>query len=95
MRAFNFKINGEEEIVAAETYIEAMRYYCKTNGWDLLGSDFDNKDDIEEIPEHKWGEIEVTNTEYDDNDPEDLETVTLKMLMDGVVTPEIITSSNM
>jgi hypothetical protein len=93
MKAFQLEINGETEIIAAETNIHALRFYCDLTGIGITDSDFSNDDTIIEIPEKKWKKLKVRNTDYDEKDPEDKPEWTLEELMKGLVSPDLISTT--
>lgn len=59
MNIYNFKINGENEFIAANTIFEAIKHYNSINGLEI--SDFENTDDIVLIPENEWSEYYITD----------------------------------
>lgn len=92
MKAYNLNIGGEDEVIAADTIIQALNYYAKTTGFEL-NVDFSDEDDIWEVPESEWADHIVTNTDYDESDPEDKPSWTLAELMKGRVEPALISST--
>ena len=91
MKAYELHTDGETEIIAANTVIEALKFYSSLNGYQL--DDFDNDDTIEEIPMQTWHDVKIANTEYDSDDKTDKEVFTLFELMGTVKEPELIGSS--
>lgn len=83
---------GEKEWVAAHTNIEALIYYCDLTSMSI--SDFDEEDEIVEVPESQWAEMKIKNTEYDYEDPEDWEEMTISEWIEGRYRPEIIGGTN-
>ena len=67
MKIFEIKweSQGEKEWVAADTNIEALKFYCKLTGMDI--DDFEDTDSIVEIPKSKWKEYRVKE-EDEEND---------------------------
>ena len=61
----NWESQGEKEWVAADTNIEAIKFYCKLTGMDI--DDFEDTDSIVEIPKSKWKEYRVKE-EDEEND---------------------------
>lgn len=92
MNAYQLEVNGETEIVAANTIFEAIKYYASLN--DLSLSDFDNNDTIEEIQPQTWNDFTIRNTDFDPNDKDDKEEFTLSEMMEGIVEPELISTTN-
>lgn len=78
----------EKEWIAANTVIEALIFYSELTGTSLI--DWDEVDDIIEVPEEKWEELTVRNTDYDVNDPNDWESKSFKEFMKDCTKPEII-----
>ncbi len=68
MKIFEFQWTkqDEKEWVAASSIVAAIREYCSTTGSDWV--DWDDNDDIVEVPEDKWGEYKL-------NDPDDFDSV--------------------
>lgn len=60
-RIYEIRINGEKEWVCADTIIEALKTYKSITDIDLY--DFDNDDDIVEVPKEKWSEMNILDTE--------------------------------
>ena len=60
-KIYEIQINGEKEWVCADTAIEALKTY--TSITDITLTDFENDDDIVEIPKEKWSEMNILNTE--------------------------------
>lgn len=83
MKVFEIKWNdGEKEWISAESFIGAIKFYCSETSFDV--SDFDDEDEIREVPKEEWDKMKITNTEYDPNDPDDQETYTVEeLLSDG------------
>ena len=90
LKIFEIRHNklDEKEWVAAETVIHALQFYCSLTSMDLV--EFDKEDDIVEVPEEKWDEYKITNTEYDENDPDDWKEMTFREFIKDSTTPEII-----
>ena len=79
---------GEKEWIAAPSLIGAIKAYCELASFDI--SDFDDEDEIVEIPKDDWGKMDVANTEYDENDPDDKETFAVDELMKDCHEPMLI-----
>lgn len=58
-KIFEFRINGEQEWVASKTLLMAIHTYC--NIADLNTFDFDESDEVVELPREKWSEYKVTD----------------------------------
>lgn len=56
MKAFKL-ITSEEEIIRANTIIEALKFYEKET--DIGLHDFSDNDDIEELPKSEWNHYKV------------------------------------
>lgn len=65
-KIYEFQINGEKEWVCADTLVEALKTYCAIT--DMSITDFEDDDDIVEVPKEKWAEMEIVDTEaeYDE-----------------------------
>lgn len=63
MKIFEIRWNviDEKSWVCADTNIEALNYYMKTTSMDLL--DFDDSDEIVELPESEWEKHTIDNSE--------------------------------
>jgi hypothetical protein len=66
-KIYEFQINGEKEWICADTLFEALKFYYSIN--DLKLTDYDNCDDIIEVPKEKWSSMNILNIEEprDDN----------------------------
>ena len=64
LKIFELRWNNhnEKEWVAAYTNIGALLFYSNVTSSNIW--DFDNEDEIVEIPKEKWGTLYVINTEY-------------------------------
>ncbi|HPT69349.1 MAG TPA: hypothetical protein PKW50_04325 [Syntrophomonas sp.] len=69
----------EKEWIAAPSIIGAIKFYCSETSFDV--SDFDDEDEIREVPKEEWETMKIKNTEYDPNDPDDKEEFTVAELM--------------
>ena len=85
MKIYELQISGEKEWIAAETTIQAIIIYSKTTGNSL--EDFEEEDEIIEIPESKWNNLTI---KFPD---EDRKETTFSEYMEDVVTPEYIAST--
>ena len=65
-KIYEIQINGEKEWICADTAIEALKFYCSLT--DISISEFENDDDIVEVPKEKWSEMTIVDTEgeYDE-----------------------------
>ena len=81
-------MQGEKEWIAATSIIGAIKAYCELASFDI--SDFEDDDEITEIPPDQWDGMTVQNTEYDENDPEDKESWILTELMAESNEPRLI-----
>lgn len=64
MNIYELQISGESEWIVANTVIEALKVYKETTGNGL--DDFDNEDDIVEVPESEWDERKVHHPDEED-----------------------------
>lgn len=71
----------EKEWIAADTNIEALKKYCSITGMDL--SDFDELDEIIEIPESEWDKFSVREEDRE-------EAITFRQWMKENKYPDII-----
>lgn len=83
---------GEKEWVAAHTNIEALVYYCDLTSMSI--SDFDEEDEIVEVPESQWAGLKIKNIEYHPLDAGDWEETTIAEWMKGKTKPAIIAGTN-
>lgn len=83
MKIFEIKWTkqGEIEWVSADTNIEALKKYCSITQMDI--NDFDDCDEIVELPKSKWGKYTVK--EEDSEEP-----ITFKQWMKENKHPDII-----
>lgn len=67
MKIFEIRFEKEQEKawIYALTNIDAIKTYCYVSGTDLI--DFDETDDIVELPKEKWSEFTVTDEENEDS----------------------------
>lgn len=83
--------DGEKQWVAADTNIEALREVISTEDTDL-----DLMEEIRDLPENKWDEMNVVNNEYDEEseeDEENWETKTFREFIKGYKSSVIISST--
>lgn len=90
LKIFELKWNnrGDREGVCAYTNIHALKEYCSITSTDLI--DMDDVDEIVEISKEKWSEYNITNSEYDENDPDDWKSRTFEEYMKTATGPDII-----
>lgn len=77
-KIYRFDISAESEWVIARTAFEAIKLYCDVTGYTI--GDFENEDDIFEVPESDWDTHKVM---HDDGEPDK----TYREMMEGVVAP--------
>lgn len=65
-KIYEIQINGEKEWVCADTAIEALKAYSSITGITL--TDFENDDDIVEVPQEKWSEMKILNIDESEED---------------------------
>lgn len=78
----------EKEWIAANTNIEAIQTYLSIT--DMSIHELDSDGEIVEIPPEKWPNMTVRNSEYNPNDPDDVEEETFEQVMARLTTPDII-----
>ena len=78
----------EKEWVSGRTMIEALKTYLLTTGIDIV--ELDDDDDIVEVPKEEWSKLIVRNTEYNENDPDDVEEMTFEQWMEENQNPDVI-----
>jgi len=89
-KVYQIKSQGETEYVSGRTVIEALQTYL-TNGDLSIHEDLEPETEMAEVPKEKWPDITITNTEFDENDPEDFESMTMEQWMnDNPNTSDII-----
>jgi len=64
-KIYEFQINGEKEWVCADTIVEALKFYFGLT--DMSITDFENDDDIIEVPKEKWAEMKILNVDDEDD----------------------------
>jgi hypothetical protein len=84
----HLSIVDEKEWIAAHSIIEALQTYQSVTGTTL--QELDREDEITEVPESKWDEYTLTNSDHDPNDPESLPELTFRQLLQGRSTPDIL-----
>lgn len=89
---FEIRTDGEKEWVAARSLIHALQVYCSTTSIDLV--EFEQEDEIAELPRDKWKEYKVKNQEYDETDPDDWKEKTFEEVMNKNPIPDIIAGTN-
>jgi hypothetical protein len=80
--------DGEKEWIAASTVIIALYHYFNTTSTDFI--DLHDEADIVEVPESKWDEMKVVNTDYDEKDPKDWKDQTFREAIKGLTGPDIL-----
>lgn len=80
--------DDEKQWVAATTNIEALQEVLS-----IESTDIDLMTEIKELPEDKWDEWHVTNTEYDETDTEDWESMTFRQFLNDCKDAQIISAT--
>lgn len=80
--------DDEKQWVVANTNIEALQEVLSTED-----SDINLMSEINELPEEKWDEMTVTNSEYDENDSEDWESMTFREFLKSCESSQIISAT--
>ncbi len=80
--------DDEKQWVVANTNIEALQEVLSTED-----SDINLMSEINELPEEKWDEMTVTNSEYDENDSEDWESMTFREFLKICESSQIISAT--
>lgn len=78
---------NEKEWITGKNVIDALKNYLFHLGMDI--SEIEDSD-IVEVPESEWDKITVVNNDYDDSDPQDVSSFTIKDYMKDCDTSEII-----
>jgi len=60
-KIYEIQISGEKEWVCADTAIEALKAYSSIT--DITLTDFEDDDDIVEVPKEKWSEMNIVDTD--------------------------------
>ena len=60
-KIYEIRMAGEKEWICADTAIEALKFYQNLADIDL--SDFEDNDDIVEVPKEKWSEMKIHDME--------------------------------
>lgn len=61
MKIYRIDTNGQSDWIASNSIISALRYYESVTDMGLF--DFDDGDDIVEIPQQEWKNHNILNTE--------------------------------
>lgn len=85
MNAYEFKVQGEKEIISGHSVLDALKFYVN-----FIGIDLDEVDEVEEIPRDSWDGIVITNTDKEEGEPDKY---TLTEMMEGITVPTIISST--
>lgn len=80
--------DGEKQWVAADTNIEALQEVLS-----IESTDIDLMAEIKELPEDKWDEWCVTNTDYDGTDTEDWKSKTFREFLNQTNHAQIISAT--
>lgn len=80
--------DDEKQWVVANTNIEALQEVLSTED-----SDINLMSEVNELPEEKWDEMTVTNSEYDENDSEDWESMTFREFLKSCESSQIISAT--
>lgn len=80
--------SSEKEWISGRTIIEALKTYLSITGTDII--DFDNEDEIVEVPREEWSKMTVRNNEYDENDTDDFKEMTFEEWMKQNPVSDII-----
>lgn len=67
MRIYEIQSGGEKEWICANTAIQALKEYSNITGNSI--HDFDDDDEIIEVSEDKWNEMEITFPDESDQKP--------------------------
>ena len=62
-KIYEIHINGEKEWICADTSLEALKFYCGLT--DILLTEFEDDDDIIEVPKEKWSKMNIVDTEVE------------------------------
>ncbi len=93
MKAFKLIITSEQEIIAANNPVEALKYYSDLTSMSL-DEIAEETEDFIEIDKSEWENIILTNTEYDESNPNDMpKSWTLLELMNETKSPELLSST--
>lgn len=91
MKIYQITSGGETEWVCANTVFQALKYYNSIT--DLELSDYDDEDDITEVPESKWSEMNITDPDDldDEGNPKVIQTFAERVKEETI--PDIIAST--
>lgn len=93
-KIYEIQINGEKEWVCADTVIEALKAYCSITDMSLV--DFENDDEIIEVPKDKWGDMSIVDVEAERDEDGDFPLImSFREYMEKEATSaDIIASTN-
>lgn len=92
-KIYQININGEKEWIAADTAIEALKFYHGLTDVDL--TDFEDDDDIFELPKSEWPNHNILDTEVPRDDDGNYPIIeTFEQYMTHAQFCEIIATTN-
>lgn len=91
LKIYQFNVGGESEWLCAHTVFEALKFYHSLN--DLCIVDFENEDDIIEIPRNEWKNHNIVDFDEMDDDGNYKVIETFEECMKGRVSADIIAST--
>lgn len=92
-KIYEFRISGEKEWICSDTLIEALKFYYGITEIDLL--DFDDEDDIVELPQSEWSKMNILDTEQPMDDEGNYPIIeTFEEYMKHAQFTEIIATTN-
>ena len=89
-KIYEIQTNGEKEWVCADTAIEALKAYSSIT--DITLSDFENDDDIVEVPKEKWENMYIFD--IDSNIVGKVKTTFAEYMEKEAISADIIATTN-
>lgn len=86
MKIFEIQTGGEKEWMYAISTIQALKEYCDVTGYSI--HNFDDDDEITEVPEDEWNKLEVTFP-----DDSDQKVMTLEEYVKEIKAPHYMCST--
>ncbi len=86
MKVFEFNLNGESYWVASMSLLLAIKFMQETDN--LLIKEVDVHDTVIELSEKAMDEIKITNTDYDNENPDDWMEKSISQIMEDITGEE-------
>ena len=92
-KIYEIRIAGEKEWICADTAIEALKFYHGLTDIDFV--DFENEDDIVELPQSEWSKKNILDIDHPTDDEGNYPIIeTFEEYMKHAQFAEIIATTN-